>query len=471
MNRRRLLAVCGVGLAGLAGCGADTDSVEPTGETPESTPAGVTDPPDPSSSTAETTRTETPADPPELEPAWTVRDLAGPETPVALALPGGARAGDPASVTICAATGGGELLQVDPADGSVGWRTATRLPVDSEDPQAPDLFGVRRLGGALFTVAGDTTADEPYTTLTCRDPATGAERWHDRRREILTPLDVRNGAVSVAGEYLRKPTDELAPSEPRSRSGRLRVLDLASGRVRAEATIDSSFSVVAADHGLYVQRQRADDGARYSVVAFDRDLTRRWQVDTQSQVGRSLATTEEGVLYTVDGELAELDAQTGDPRWTVGGWTNPPRGPDVLPDGTIYAGVDPVRQLSPEGEVLGRLPTGVGGDAVVSPSTERVYLDDNRTISRVDRTTGEVRWRYQPTGREYTDVAALPGEAVVTTRGITAVTVLDVLDGATGDTRGRVRVGRGLSEAAAVGGLLVVGSHGRLAGYDLSAVL
>ena len=314
MNRRRLLAVCGAGLAGLAGCGSDTDAVEPTGETPESTPAAVTDSPDRQSQTAETARTETPVDPPELEPAWTVRDLPGPETPVSLALPNSAQTGEPASVTMHTATGGGGLLQVDPADGSVGWQTATRLPVDSEDPQAPDLFGIRRLGDTLFTVAGDPAADDPYTTLTCRDPATGAERWHDRRREILTPLDTQDGAVLVAGEYLRKPTDELRPGEPRSRSGRLRALDAESGAVDAEAAVDASFSVATAPHGLYVQRQRAGDGYRYSVVAFDRDLTRRWQVDTQSQVGRSLATTEEGVLYTVDGELAELDAQTGDPR-------------------------------------------------------------------------------------------------------------------------------------------------------------
>lgn len=469
MNRRRLLAVCGVGLVGLAGCGSDTDTTDPAGETPEPTPAEVTDPPDPSSPTAEPARTETPVDPPELEPAWTVRDLSGPETPVSLALPGGAPAGDPGSVTVHAATGGGELLRVDPADGSVGWRTATRLPVGGDGEESPDLFGVRRLGDALFTVAGDPAAEDPYTTLTCRDPATGEERWHDRRREILTPVDVQDGVVYVAGEFLRKPTDELGPSEPRSRSGRLRALDLASGDVSAAATVDSSFSVAAAAHGVYVQRQRADDGARYSVVAFDRDLTRRWQVDTQSQVGRSLATTEKGLLYAVGGDLAELDAQTGDPRWTVGGWTNPPRGPDVLPDGTIYAGADPVRQLSPEGEVLSRLPTGVGGDAVASPSAERVYLDDTRAVHRVDRTTGEVRWRYETPTQAYTDVAALPGEAVVVTRGISAVTVLDVLSGASGDTRGTVRVGRGLSEAAAVGGLLVVASHGRLAGYDLSA--
>lgn len=468
MNRRRFLAGCSIGLVGLAGCGSDADTTDPAGETPEPTPAGVTDSPDPSSPIAGTERTETPADPPELEPAWTVDDLSG---AVSLALPDGARTAGPGSVVVHAATGTGELLRVDPADGSVGWQTSTRLPVDGDDGEAPDLFGVWRLDDALFTVAGDPAADEPYTTLTCRDPATGEERWHDRRREILAPLDAQDGALYVAGEYLRKPTDELGPSEPRSRSGRLRALDLRSGTVEAEATIDSSFSVVAADHGHYVQRQRSDAGYRYSVVAFDRDLKRRWQVDTQSQVGRSLATTAEGVLCVVDGDLAELDARTGDPRWTVGGWTDPPRGPDVLPDGAIYAGADPVRRLSPDGEVVHDLPTAVSGDAVGSPSTGRVYLDDNETIYRVDRRNGAVRWRYRPTGREHTEVAAQPGEAVVAARGITAVTILDVLDGATGDVRGEVRPGRGVADAAAVGGLLVVATHDRLGGYDVSAVL
>ncbi|MEF8886274.1 MAG: PQQ-binding-like beta-propeller repeat protein, partial [Haloarculaceae archaeon] len=454
---------------GLAGCGADTDSTEPAGDTPDPTPAGVTDSPDGSRSPTERTATST--DPPELEPAWTVGDLSRASAAVSLALPDGTRTREPASVDLHAATETGTLLRVDPSDGSVGWRTSTRLPVDGDDRDVPDLFGIWRLGDALLTVAGDPAADDPYTTIVCRDPATGEERWHDRRREILAPLDVRDGAVSVAGEYLRKPTDELAPSEPRSRSGRLRALDLQSGTVEAEATIDSSFSVVAADHGLYVQRQRADDGSRYSVVAFDRDLTRRWQVDTQSQIGRSLATTDDGVLYTVDGELALLDAASGDTRWTVGGWTDPPRGPDVLPDGTVYAGVDPVKQVSPDGEVLNTLSGGVGGDAVASPSTGWVYLDDTGALYRVDRTTGEVGWTYRAPAEDYTDVAALPGESVVATRGIDAVTILDVLDGATGDVRGEVRVGRGLSEAAAVGGLLVVASHGRLGGYDTSTVL
>ena len=469
MNRRRFLAACSVGLVSLAGCGADTDGTEPGGDTPGPTPADVTDSRDGSGSP--TARTETPADPPELAPAWTVSDLAETSAAVSLAVPDGARTRDPGSVAVHAATGAGTLLRVDPSDGSVGWRTSTRLPVDGTDRAAPDLFGVWRLDDALLTVAGDTAADEPYTTLTCRDPATGKNRWHDRRREVLTPLDVQDGAVYVAGEYLRKPTDELAPSEPRSRSGRLRALDLRSGTVEAEATIDSSFSVVAADHGHYVQRQRSDAGYRYSVVAFDRDLTRRWRVDTDSQVGRSLATTAEGVLYAVDGDLAELDARTGDPRWTVGGWTDPPRGPDVLPDGAIYAGVDPVRRLSPDGKVVHDLPTAVGGDAVGSPSTGRVYLDDNETIYRVDRRSGAVRWRYHPTGREHTEVAAQPGEAVVAARGITAVTILDILDGATGDVRGEVRPGRGVADAAAVGGLLVVGTHDGLGGYDVSTVL
>ena len=43
--------------------------------------------------------------------------------------------------------------------------------------------------------------------------------------------------------------------------------------------------------------------------------------------------------------------------------------------------------------------------------------------------------------------------------------------GATGDVRGEVRVGRGLSEAAAVSGLLVVASHGRRRGYGAVTVL
>lgn len=471
MNRRRFLAACSVGLVGLAGCGAGTDETGSTGNTPEPTPGGVTEPPAGSSSPTEgSTGTEAPADPPELEPVWTVSDLSGAESAVFLALPTDGRSREAASVAVHAATEAGELLRVDPADGAVAWRTSTRLPVDGEDAAAPDLFGIWRLGDALLSVAGDPAADDPYTTIVCRDPATGEERWHDRRREILTPLDVQDGVVCVAGEYLRKPTDELAPSEPRSRSGRLRALDLASGTVGAEATIDSSFSVATADHGRYVQRQRPDDGHRYSVVAFDRDLTRRWQVDTGSQIGRSLATTAEGVLYVVGGDLAELDAQTGDPRWTVGGWTDPPRSPDVLPGGTIYAGADPHRQISPSGEVLHRFPTGVGGDAVASPSTGRVYLDDTGALYRVDRATGEVGWTYRAPAEDYTDVAALPGESVVATRGIDAVTILDVLDGATGDVRGEVRVGRGLSEAAAVGGLLVVASHGRLRGYDTATV-
>ena len=471
MHRRRFLATCSAGLVGLAGCGADTDGTGETGNTPEPTPAGVTEPPAGSSSPTErATGTETPADPPELEPVWTVSGLSGAESAVSLALPG-TRTRESAPAALHAATETGELLWVDPADGSVAWRTSTRLAVDGTDREPPELFGIWRLGGALFTVAGDPTADEPYTTIVCRDPATGEERWHDRRREILAPLDVREGAVYVAGEYLRKPTDELAPNEPRSRSGRLRALNAASGSVEAEATVDSSFSVATANHGLYVQRQRPDDGYRYSVVAFDRDLTRRWQVDTGSQIGRSLATTAEGVLYVVGGELAELDARTGDLRWTVGGWTNPPRSPDVLPDGTVYAGVDPVRQISPDGEVLHRLPPGVGGDAVAAPSTGRVYLDGTGALYRVDRETGEVGWTYRAPAEDYTDVAALPGESVVATRGIDAITILDVLDGATGDVRGEVRVGRGLSEATAVGGLLVVASHGRLRGYDTSTVL
>ena len=467
MDRRRFLAACSVGLVGLAGCGSSTDGTEPTDDTPRSTPPGTTESPAESSPT-EPDATEESAEPPELEPVWTVSELSG---TVSLAVPEGARAVEPGSIAMHAATTAGELRQVTPADGSVGWRRSTRVAVDGEDGTGPRLFGIQRLGDALFTVAGDPAADEPYTVLTCRDAATGEQRWHDRRREILAPLALSDGRVYVAGEYLREPTDELGPSQPRSRSGRLRALDVESGTVEAEATIPSSFSVVTAVHGLYVQRQRPDDGARYSVVAFDGDLTRRWQVDTDSQVGRSLATTDEGVLYTVEGELAELDAGSGEPRWTVGGWADPPRSPDVLSDGAVYAGFDPVRRISPDGEVVHDLPAGVAGDAVAAPSTGRVYLDGNETVYRVDRTSGAVRWRYQPTGREYTGIAALPGEAVVAARGISAVTILDVLDGATGDHRGTVRPRRGVAEVNVAGGLVVVAGTDRIEAYDVSTVL
>ena len=127
-------------------------------------------------------------------------------------------------------------------------------------------------------------------------------------------------------------------------------IDVDSATVEAEATISSSFSVVTASHGLYVQRQRPDDDWKYSVIVFERDLSQRWQVDTDSQIGRSLEPTENGVLYTVDGKFAELDLVTDETRWTVGGWANSPRSPDVLLGGAIYAGSDPMKRFSPTGE-------------------------------------------------------------------------------------------------------------------------
>ena len=255
------------------------------------------------------------------------------------------------------------------------------------------------------------------------------------------------------------------------RRGRLRALDLTSGTVEAEATVPSSFSVASASHGLYVQRHRPDDDWRYSVVAFDPDLTRRWQVDTDSQIGRTLEPTANGVLYAVDGEFAELDAETGDPRWTVGGWVDAPRSPDVLPGGAVYAGSDPMKRLSPAGEVQHALPDGVAGDVVAAPATGHVYVDDNESIHRVDQATGERRWSYETPAEGYTNIASLPGEAVVATRGNSGVTVLDVLDGATGARRGVGRLARGFSEATAVGDLLIVASHGSIGGYDVSTLL
>jgi outer membrane protein assembly factor BamB len=458
MNRRRLLAACSSGLIGLAGCGSDVDHAEPGDDIPEST---GTEPTEPGS-------TESSTDPPEVEPTWTVDDLSG---AVSLALPDDARTAEPGSVSIHAATASGELLQVNPLDGSVDWRQSTRVDLDGDDESGRRLFSFRRLGDSLFTVAGNPAADEPFTIVTCRDAATGEERWHDRRREILTALRLRDGRLHVAGQYLRKPTDEIGPNEPISRSGRLRALDVNSGAVESAANIPASFSVVTASHGLYVQRQRPEDDWRYSVVAFDRDLTRRWQVDTDSQIGRSLETTEHGVLYTLDGALAELSSRTGKARWTVGGWTDSPRSPDALASGAIYAGVNPVKRLSPGGEVLYSLPTSVGGDVVASPSTGRVYVDDNENIYRVDRTSGTARWNYETPAQGYTDIASLPGDAVVVARGISGVTVLDVLDGATGNRRGEVRLKRGVSEATAVGELLTVAGHGRVGGYDVSTRL
>lgn len=458
MDRRRLLTACSAGLIGLAGCGSDVDTAEPGDNRPASE----------ENETNQSGSTDSSADPPEVVPKWTVDDLSG---AVSLAYPDNAQTTEPRSVSIHAATAAGELLRVNPADGSIGWRQSTRIDLDNDDEPGPELVDIQRLGEYLFTVVGDPAADKPYTVVTCRDAATGEARWHDRRREICSPLRLSDGVLYVAGDYLRKPIDEIGPSEPISRSGRLRAFDVNSGTVEAEATISSSFSVVTASHGLYVQRQRPDDDWRYSVVAFDRDLTRRWQVDTDSQIGRSLETTENGVLYTLDGELAELRSETGEARWTVGGWVDSPRSPDVLSGGAIYAGVDPMKRLSSDGEVQHNLPTGVAGDVVAAPATGHVYVDDNERIYRVDRTTGERRWNYEPPTEEYTNIASLPGEAVIATRGNTGVTVLDVVDGATGTRRGEVKLERGLSEAAAVGELLTVATHGRIAGYEISTHL
>lgn len=118
MNRRQFLAACSVGLVGLAGCGADTDSTEPAGDTPDPTPAGVTDSPDGSRSPTE--RTATPAEPPELEPVWTVSDLAEASAAVSLALPDGARTREPASVAVRAAS---ETGTPPTCSASGGWTT------------------------------------------------------------------------------------------------------------------------------------------------------------------------------------------------------------------------------------------------------------------------------------------------------------------------------------------------------------
>lgn len=458
MNRRQLLTTCSGGLIWLAGCGSDVNDAVAGNTTLESTGPETND-----SESAETS-----TDPPELAPQWTVDDLAG---AVALTHPAKGQATESGSVSLHAATAAGDLFQIDPVDGSVDWRQSTRIDLNGGDEAGAELFSVRRLGESLFTVVGDPAADKPYTVVTCRDAATGEERWHNRRREILTPLRLDAGRLYVAGEYLRKPTDELGPSKPTSRSGRLRALDVASGTVKAEATIPSSFAVASASHGLYVQRQRPDDDWRYSVVAFDRDLTPRWQVDTNSQIGRSLEPTDDGVLYSLDGEFAELRSETGKPQWTVGGWVDSPRSPDVLPGGAIYAGSDPMKRLSPAGEVQHTLPDGVTGDVVAAPATGHVYVDDNENIYRVDQTTGERRWSYETPAEGYTNIASLPGEAVVATRGSSGITVLDVLNGATGTHRGVVKLARGFSEATAVGELLIVASHGSIGGYDVSTLL
>ncbi|WP_237738308.1 PQQ-binding-like beta-propeller repeat protein [Halorubrum sp. T3] len=281
------------------------------------------------------------------------------------------------------------------------------------------------------------------------------------RRLIRAHVGIAESPEAADDSSFRKPDLQAIADE----------LDVNSGTVAAEATIPSSFSVVTASHGLYVQRQRPDDDWKYSVVAFDQDLTQRWQVDTESQIGRSLEPTENGVLYTVDGELAELGSETGDTRWAVSGWANSPRSPDVLPGGAIYAGSDPMKRISSAGEVQHTLPTGVAGDVVAAPATGNVYVEDNKHIYRVDPTTGERRWSYASPAEGYTNIASLPGEAVVATRGNTGVTVLDVVDGATGTRKGEVKLDRGFSEATAVGDLLIVASHGRIGGYDISTVL
>ncbi len=229
----------------------------------------------------------------------------------------------------------GELLALNPADGSVAWRT--RLPAHSLSPPAaldgrlvvPGSSGEGYIlsleDGSLLHTTGAMPPWLPIPAV----PLAGAFYAAGRSSQIVR-LDLHTGQVDDLvtlgdrDQWFDKglATDGrliLAPNWNR----RLYAVNPANGAIAWEADLERGVSSPpAAGQHLYVglKRQPDEEGRRvYGLAAYDLEAgDLAWFCPTERHIETPPLVLEEVVCITSrDGRLAAVSTETGEPIWAV----------------------------------------------------------------------------------------------------------------------------------------------------------
>lgn len=274
----------------------------------------------------------------------------------------------------------GALHAVDVATGQERWSAATGT--------AGSGAGLAVVGDSLFTVGADGR-------LRSFDAASGAPRW----TSATAAVDPSQLTVAAETAFVGSGSGELVAFSLVDGAERWRTLVSQSGRVNTPAS-DGTSVYAGSFGGGYVAIEAATG-------------TVRWRVDTGA-AETATAVVADGIAYiggaeTETGKLFAIDADSGQPRWTV----DEPLFAPTVAGGVAYtsdhtgtvAAID-----TTTGEFVWRIELqGATRPSAMSGTTLFVPIDGERRIYALDTATGGVLWSLDVDGNNQCCLAIAKG--------------------------------------------------------------
>ena len=399
VSRRTAIRLAGAALLPVAGCTTRTGGPDDRTDSPTAMSSGGT-----GRDRRSSTEPETPAeDLPEWTPAWT-RTV---EERHVLGLD----AHDGAAYASLSSVGGpSAVAALDPADGTILWRTPTPGELEGRTYAAwndgDDQWGVTVADDRVFAVTGRADRTE-WTALRALDRATGEAAWRLRRDRSLAVRGVHDGTAYVTStEFFDPEHSHDTPEEPLGT--RLLAVDAVDGTVRWSREFAGVADVAVATPGVVV-------AAGTGLTGLAHDGSERFDVDTGT-TGTAVAATDDVVF------LLGEDGTRGRPvrGYAFDGtreWGARRRVRDALLDrerGRLYAAGDVTLALEADGAVAWRRAVDGGRPLLVDGAGEALYTrNGGATAAAFGLPGGDHRWSVDPPERYAWPVAATAGTAVV----------------------------------------------------------
>ncbi|MGH2561662.1 MAG: PQQ-binding-like beta-propeller repeat protein, partial [Thermomicrobiales bacterium] len=335
--------------------------------------------------------------------------------------------------TIYIGTNDNTLLALDLTSASERWRFDAGGTVWSTVPTAAALY-VASTDGHLYAV----------------EPANGNELWRFQTGdELETAAAIGDGRIFVGGP----------------RSGALVALDPNNG-TEAWRLAGSPFTTppVVAQRLVFLG---GDDDNLYAIDAVSGAI--QWRFPTAGGASYQGPAVVDGIVYAPADRvgLYAIDAQSGEQLWLAEIPGEHLSSPAVV-DGVVYVAGDYAGPLialdAATGERLWSAPDNQARPAVADGA---VYTKWAEVVYAHDATTGEQRWRAQPTRSSFSTDTIVAGDLVYAGDQDGIVVALDA---ASGDVRWTVAAGTWIEEIAAGEGILyAITNEGALIALDAAS--
>jgi hypothetical protein len=303
------------------------------------------------------------------------------------------------------------VAAVDPADGSVLWRTESEGEAVGGSHAAYQRIargghGVTPSDEAVYSVAGRDDSYE-WTAVHALDRATGERRWSLQRERSLAVAGVADGLVVATGlEFFEPEGTHDTPDEPLETV--VYGLDAATGEVRWTQSFQGVEDVTTCSTGVYVAA-----GDRLVGLGHDGSTTftyyhgpSTWVEATGGRIYYLVGEDETATLHGV--------APNGEVDWT----RDVPVEELLLAGDRLYAGGDATVAVEPDGTVAWRRDDH-GQWLLLDPGDNTLYT---RSGVGQDRATahdagGAERWTFNPPSNN-----AWPEAATNNALAVTAIT-------------------------------------------------